>query len=187
MRYILSVFALALMLGCSVTVLPGPGIPEPYTSGGPSGGTWACIHVYDYENIRRYNQAIIPYRCNPWVRGIIEFYDNEVGWWLEFTTWNANNSFQIDGSDLYYQRIPRHEVRWRLDGNKFIITSAYIYRYDYQRLNHDVFLLDGKYVMLRIGSRSYAATFELIECVAENRKRKLFELETCPRPPYWLP
>lgn len=184
MRYVLSVLLAFMMIGCIITI---PDDPKPTPAALPSGGTWACIHKFDYAGFEGNNFGIVPYRCNPWVRGIIELYDNDVGWWLEFTTWRTNSSFQIPGSDLYYQRIPRHEVRWSLDGNKFTITSAYIYRYHYQRLNYDVFLLDWKYIMLRIGSHSYNATFELMKCVAENRKRKLFEVVSCPRPPYRLP
>ena len=91
---------------------------------------------------------------------------------------------------MFYARYAKHEIRWHLDESEFLIQSAYNYRYQFLKVTDEVFILNrnnNNFVMIEIGSPSYEALFELIKCVAENRKRKIFQLVTCPKPPFDLP
>ena len=173
----------------ALTFSSGNPVAEPIVGEFPA-GRWACFHPYDYEGIKRNNGATVPYRCSPWVYGVIELMPDGTGHWLSMARNAVDGSFRIEGSEMFYARYARHEIRWQLDEPEFWIQSAYNYRYHFLSVTDEVFILNGNnnnFVIIEIGSPSCEALFELIKCVTENRKRKIFQLVTCPKPPFDFP
>ena len=98
------------------------------------------------------------------------------------------SAFQITGSDLLYDR--DDTLRWQASGESAIhVQTERNQILEYEVLSENVIRVweqgDRRffsYLMFRIGSPEYQRMADFRECVANNRGRKLFEVEDCGNP-----
>lgn len=98
-------------------------------------------------------------------------------------------AFQITGSELLYDR--DDTLRWQASGGSAIhVQTERNQILEYEVLSENVIGVweqgDNRrvfsYFMFRIGSPEYQRMAAFRECVANNRGRKLFEVEDCGDP-----
>lgn len=187
------VLSVLILASCKATVMsPGEEIvlrptAKPLVGDFPV-GRWACFKPFSYERVKRTNSIRELPRCAPWYYGVVELRPDDVGWWLNRNRNELKGSVRFKNDTTHFYTYPaRGEIRWRLTGTELLMQSAYNYRYQLTEITDEVFGLSANasnYLMINIESDSYVAIQVLAACVEANSKRKLFQLETCPRPPW---
>ena len=185
------------------TLRTGTGVIELYPTAKPLTGPipvgrWMCFFLFDYEAIKMTNSGRVPRLCQLYdsFYESAEFNPDGTGWlldqWQRGSSGIPDNAFQITGRSLLYVR--KSEFRWmeQQDGALLVqLRSEYVG--DVEEITSDVFLLSphvsylSRRLMIRIGSEAHRGMANLINCVAANNRRKLFELETCEAPPFTVP